>query len=399
MYNQSFNHEKFPFLPMKKGYPAIKLFLLVCIFIVLPGCRPIVSLGRNPKNEELARIEALPNYRNGEFKNIEDTIEAFRNRAVIAGSPSSPAPVARRKMRWTGFLKYFFRDKSSTHPSTPIPIMVTDLTKRFEKPTVIWFGHSTALVKTGGANILFDPSFSGFAGPFKGLINAFSGTNYFVSKDLPELDAVVISHDHYDHLDYTTIRQLRKKTKRFVVPMGVGSHLRRWGIPAEKISEVNWHDVVTLTDSLRIIATPAHHRSNRTFEQRKTLWASYIVDDGQHKIYFSGDTGYSRHFKLIGEQYGPIDLALLECGQYNERWSRNHMFPWQTVRAAQDLRAGTMIPIHWGKFAESTHSWNEPVNRLMQSADSNRLAVSVPYIGEPISIGDEPLTYRWWDFP
>ncbi|NTS41462.1 MBL fold metallo-hydrolase [Flavisolibacter sp. BT320] len=389
----------FPSFLLKSLPSAAKLVLMVSVFIVVPGCRPIASLGRNPKNEDLAKIEALPNYRNGEFKNIDDTIASPIRFASSIDTTGNAQPANRRRMRWTGFLKYFFRDKSTTHPATPIPIMVTDLHRRFEKPTVIWFGHSSALVKTGGANILFDPSFSGFAGPFKGLINAFGGTNYYVSKDLPELDAVVISHDHYDHLDYTTIKQLKKTTKRFVVPIGVGSHLRRWGIPAEKISEVNWHDVVMLSNGLRIIATPAHHRSNRTMAQRKTLWASYIIDDGTHKVYFSGDTGYSSHFKLIGEQYGPIDLALLECGQYNERWSRNHMFPWQTVRAAQDLRAATVIPIHWAKFAESTHSWNEPVNRLMQSADSNKVTVSVPYIGEPFSIGDEPLTYRWWDFP
>lgn len=384
-------------LSMKPTGFVSSIACLLWIVLVLPGCRPIVSLGRNPKDADLVKIEALPNYRDGAFHNLEDTISRSGSMLHTVGA-STTAPPTRRRPRWTGFLKYFFRDKTSTHPATPIPMMVTDLHKNFEKPTVIWFGHSSVLVKTKGANVLFDPSFNGFAGPFRGLVNAFEGTNYYVSKDFPELDAVVISHDHYDHLDYTTIRQLRKKTKRFVVPMGVGSHLRRWGIPADKISEVYWHDVVTINDSLRIISTPAHHRSNRTFEQRKTLWSSYILDDGDHKIYFSGDTGYSMHFKLIGDRYGPIDLALLECGQYNERWSRNHMFPWQTVRAAQDLQAGTVIPIHWGKYAESTHAWNEPVNRLMRSADSARLAVSVPYIGEPYSIGDSPLTYRWWDF-
>lgn len=373
------------------------IILLFLFFLVLPGCRPIVSLGRNPKNEDLAKIETLPNYRNGEFKNLDDTVSYSNVPQTVSTAPASSSGT-RRRPRWTGFLKYFFRDKTTTHPATPIPMMVTDLHTHFAKPTVIWFGHSSALVKTKGANILFDPSFNGFAGPFRGLVNAFDGTNYYVSRDFPELDAVVISHDHYDHLDYTTIRQLRKKTKRFVVPMGVGSHLRRWGIPAENISEVNWHDVVTLPDGIRIISTPAFHRSNRTFAQRKTLWSSYVVDDGEHKIYFSGDTGYSGHFKLIGDRYGPIDLALLECGQYNERWSRSHMFPWQTVRAAQDLRAETVLPIHWGKFAESTHAWNDPVKRLVKSADSARQAVTIPYIGEPYSIGDKPLSYPWWDF-
>lgn len=365
-----------------------KIIVLTGLFFIPTGCKPIVSLGRNPKNEDLKKIEALPNYRDGEFQNLES----------MPPPPVRTNATTNRRSRVFGLLKYFFKDNETTHPSTPVPVMVTNLKETVDKPTVIWFGHSSALLKTRNANILFDPSFSGFAGPFPGLVNAFSGTNYYVSRDLPIIDAVVISHDHYDHLDYTTIRQLRKRAKHFIVPMGVGSHLRRWGIPAEKISELNWHDAVVVNDSLRIISTPAHHRSNRTFEQRKTLWSSYVVEAGQFKVYFSGDTGYSKHFQLIGEQYGPIDLALLECGQYNERWPRSHMFPWQTVRAAQDLRAKVVLPIHWAKFAESTHPWNEPVNRLLKSADSLNVAVTVPYIGEPYVIGDQPFRYPWWEF-
>ncbi|MDQ3277066.1 MAG: MBL fold metallo-hydrolase [Bacteroidota bacterium] len=358
--------------------------------ILLPlGCRPIVSLGRNPKNGELRKIEALPNYRNGEFQNLESTPPP-----PVSATPAS----GNRRNRPLGLLRYFFKDKETTHPATPVPVMITNLKAEVEKPTVVWFGHSSALLKTKSAAILFDPNFSGFAGPFPGLVNAFSGTSYYVPKDFPDIDAVVISHDHYDHLDYTTIRQLRKKVKRFIVPVGVGSHLRRWGIPVQKITELNWHEAAVVKDSIRIIATPAHHRSNRTFEQRKTLWASYIVETGSSKVYFSGDTGYSKHFKLIGEQYGPIDLALLECGQYNVRWPRSHMFPWQTVRAAQDLQAKVLLPVHWAKFAESTHPWNEPVSRLLKSADSLNVAVTVPYIGEPYPIGDKPFRDAWWDF-
>ena len=217
-------------------------------------------------------------------------------------------------------------------------------------------------------------------------------------KDMPEIDALVISHDHYDHLDYNTVKQLRKKTKRIIGPVGVGSHFRKWGFDADKITELNWNESVSLNDQISITAAPAHHRSNRTFEQRKTLWASYVVKAGSYKVYFSGDTGYSKHFKLIGDQYGPFDLAMMECGQYNKKWSGSHMFPTQTVQASLDLRAKTIIPIHWAKFAESEHAWNEPVKILLPSADSAGLSVSVPFIGQPYSIGDAPQRYPWWDF-
>ena len=277
--------------------------------------------------------------------------------------------------------------------------MITDLIKtRYSKPTVVWFGHSAALVKTATANILFDPSFSHYAGPISGLVKAFEGTNANNHKDMPVIDLLVISHDHYDHLDYVTVKKLRKKVKRVIVPMGVGSHFRKWGYDASMITELNWSDSFRLNDQVTITATPAHHRSNRTFEQRKTLWASYVLKADGYKIYFSGDTGYSKHFKLIGEQYGPFDLALMECGQYNKNWSQSHMHPTQTVKASKDLGAKMIIPIHWAKFAESDHPWNEPVKLLRQSADSAKLSYTIPFIGQPYTIGEKLDEIKWWDF-
>lgn len=183
-----------------------------------------------------------------------------------------------------------------------------------------------------------------------------------------------------------------------IVPVGVGSHLRFWNFDPKKITELQWNEPVCISDSLRIISTPAHHRSNRTFAQRKTLWSSYVIEADGYKIYFSGDTGYSPHFKLIGEQYGPFDVALIECGQYNTKWHQSHLFPWQTARAAQDLKASMLIPAHWGKFAESTHPWNEPVKKLLPSADSSQLPVFTPYIGQPYVVGQAVEKLNWWNF-
>ena len=360
-------------------------FLSILFFCALPACRPVIALGRNPKGEDLKRIEKLPNYKNGEFQNLVQ--------------PPPPLLTRKRKARWTGFLKYFFNKPDSLRPEQPLPFMVTDLrATSTEKPTIVWFGHSTFLLKTKTATILADPSFSGFAGPFKGLINAFDGSNEYSLDDLPPIDILLISHDHYDHLDYETVLKLKNKVKRVIVPIGVGSHFRYWGFDPAIITELQWHESLPYTESLRIISTPAHHRSNRTFAQRKTLWSSYVIEADGYKIYFSGDTGYSPHFSLIGEKYGPFDVALLECGQYNTRWSQSHLFPWQTARAARDLDARLTIPIHWAKFAESVHRWNDPVKKLVRSADSLKIAVHTPYIGQPYQIGQKVEKQEWWDW-
>lgn len=363
---------------------AALLPLLFCL-LFSARCRPIKALGKNPSGDDLKKIEALPNYRNGEFQNLETV--------PVAGDRLS-----KRRPLWLGLLKYFVKKPEATRPSGPLPVVLTDLQSRvYEKPTVIWFGHSSAMVKTATATLLFDPDFSGYAGPFSGMVKAFDGTNVYTVQDMPIIDALVISHDHYDHLDYLTVKRLQKKVKRVIVPMGVGSHFRKWGYKPAMITELNWNDSVRLSDNLILTATPAHHRSNRTFASRKTLWASYVLIADGFRLYFSGDSGYSCHFKLIGERYGPFDLALLECGQYNAKWPQSHMFPFQTARAALDLKTAMTIPIHWGKFAESEHPWNEPVKLLLKSADSLRLPVSVPYIGQPYTVGQRlPLTY-WWN--
>lgn len=362
------------------------------LLVVPSGCQPVIALGRNPKGEALEKLEKLPNYKDGEFQNL------FNSPPPPPQQETTSAPVQRRP-RWLRMMKYFFGKPDSTKPSDHLPVVMTDLkNKEWEKPTVIWFGHSSFLIKSKSGNLLFDPNFSGFAGPFPGLVDAFKGSNVYTVDDMPTIDAVIVSHDHYDHLDHKTIRQLKKKTKRVIVPVGVGSHLRRWGYKDDQLTELYWNESVSLSPNIKVTATPAHHRSNRTFEQRKTLWASYVIEIDGYKIYFSGDTGYSQHFEVIGEQYGPFDLAMMECGQYNRQWSQSHMFPTQTVKASLDLKAKMVIPIHWGKFAESMHPWNEPVKILMASADSANLPVSIPYIGQPFTIGDKPLNTPWWDF-
>lgn len=364
---------------------------LILLFL-LPGCKPVASLGKNPSGERLKKIEALPNYQNGEFQNIDRSVTVGFTSSAVSSSLT-------RRPRWLGMLKYLFAKPEITRPQKDLPAVITDLKKTtFQTPTVIWFGHSSFLLKTATANILFDPIFGNNAGPLARLVPAFKGTTDYGVTDMPVIDALVISHDHYDHLDYETVKRLRKKVKRVIVPIGVGSHFEKWGYDAKLITELNWNDSVKVNDQIIITATPAHHRSNRTFAQRKTLWASYVIQADGYKLYFSGDTGYSKHFALIGERHGPFDLAMLECGQYNKRWSGSHMHPSLTAKAAVDLKARMVLPVHWGKFAESDHAWNEPPNLLLKNADSLGVNVTVPFLGQPYSIGQPAQQIDWWNF-
>jgi L-ascorbate metabolism protein UlaG (beta-lactamase superfamily) len=359
----------------------------VVVLLLLPSCRPIRSLGKNPHGEELKKMEAQPNYRDGAFHNTT-TFPADSN-ASVSRAPS-----------WTRMLKYFtHRKPANTRPLKPLPVVVTNLKDNpYPAPTVIWFGHSAFLLKTATANILFDAALSDYAGPFKSAMPAFDFTYDYRVADLPPINALVISHDHYDHLDYPTVKALKKKVKHVIVPMGVGSHFKKWGYASRMITELNWNDSTIIDKNITLIATQAHHRSNRTFAQNKTLWASYVIEADGYKVYFSGDTGYSPHFKSIGEIYGPFDLALLECGQYNQKWPHSHMFPSQTARAAVDLKASVVLPLHWAKFAESEHQWNEPVKLLLSSADSLTVHVVVPFIGQPYSIKQPFQQVKWWEF-
>ena len=262
-----------------------------------------------------------------------------------------------------------------------------------------WFGHSTFLIEMDGKNILLDPVFGQYAAP-----HPLLGRKRYNSEmpinivELPIIDAVIISHDHYDHLDYESIKQLKAKTDRFFVPLGVDNHLERWGVDEAKISKMDWWQEQVFKD-LTIVFTPSRHMSGRGLtDQSATLWGSWVIQGKTKNIYFSGDGGYGKHFKTIGEKYGDFDIALMECGQYNVLWADVHLMPEQTVAAAQDVKAKMMVPIHWGAFTLAMHSWTDPIERVTKEAKEMNMPIATPQIGEPIIIGhpDIPKT-EWWE--
>ena len=336
--------------------------------------------GANPATTRLERISQSKNYRDGVFRNLSPTDVTLKG--------TSPVKLVR---------DYLNKSKANT-PTAPLPSVKTDLNALPDaKPTVVWFGHSSYLIKSKGVTVLMDPVFSGNASPVTFFGKSFPGSDVYSAADMPPIDLLIISHDHYDHLDYKTITQLIPKVKKFYTALGVGAHLERWGVPADRIVEFDWWESQTIRDDIRLTATPARHFSGRVFTQGKTLWASFVLNIHGYTLYLGGDSGYDTHFAEIGQKYGPFDLALLECGQYGDDWPLIHMFPEEVVTAAQDLRAKTLLPVHWGKFALAYHAWNEPIQRLTKRAAEQQLDVTTPQIGEPVVIGGIYPQTIWWD--
>jgi len=340
----------------------------------------IKALGKNPWGERLKRVEHSPNYRDGVFQNISLT-----------------TMVLKKGDFFKTFIK-FFNKPENTKPPRPLPSVKTDLKNLPDgNPVLVWFGHSSYLIKINGKHILVDPVFSGYASPFKmKSAQNFDGSNVYSVDDMPPIDILLVTHDHYDHCDYKTILKLNTKTKFIVTSLGVGSHLEYWGIDKNKVTELDWGESVENIEGIKFTSASARHFSGRSFKRSQTLWASFILKAKDYSIYLGGDSGYDKHFKQIGEKYGPFDLAILESGQYNEAWKNIHMMPEETVQASTELKAKTLLPVHWGKFSLSLHPWNEPIERVIKKAEEVNVHVTTPMIGEPVLIGGKYPNRKWW---
>lgn len=267
-----------------------------------------------------------------------------------------------------------------------------------DKTRVIWFGHSAFLLQISSKTILIDPMFGDVPAPHPMLgTKRFSNELPIAIEQLPSIDAVFFTHDHYDHLDYGSVQKLKGKVKKFYTPLGLGAHLQAWGIDNKDIIEMDWWDEVNF-EELTIRCTPAQHFSGRGITDRAhTLWCSWVIQSPTKNLFFSGDSGYAAHFKEIGEKYGPFDLAFMECGQYNKLWPAVHMFPEETAMAGVDVNAQTIMPIHWGAFKLSHHSWTEPVERVTQKANELGINLITPRIGEPIVLDSLVISQpNWW---
>jgi L-ascorbate metabolism protein UlaG (beta-lactamase superfamily) len=297
-------------------------------------------------------------------------------------------------------IKDLIKGNPKRKPKGPIPIefLDNDTLNDNQETRVVWFGHSTLLVEIEGKRLLLDPNFANSPSPFP-LIGGkrFSKVLPIEPERLPPIDVVILSHDHYDHLDYRSIMQIKDTTSLFCVPLRVGNRLKRWGISKEKIKEFDWWNELDFA-GVTLACTPSRHFSGRgLFDRNKTLWCSWAILGRQTRIFFSGDGGYGSHFAEIGEKYGPFDLTLMECGQYDKRWSDIHMMPEQTVQAHLDVKGNRMIPIHWAAFSLAFHDWTEPIERITKAARERNVDVLTPKIGEFVNIRSaEYPKSNWW---
>ncbi|MDK4680107.1 MBL fold metallo-hydrolase [Kingella negevensis] len=301
----------------------------------------------------------------------------------------------------SGVLREMWRlaaEEEQFHPPRPLPTVQPNW-QAFHAPSetarFIWFGHSTLLMRLNNKTIFIDPVYYESASPVGLMMHRFQAPPVALA-DLPPIDFIVYSHAHYDHLDHNVVDYFAKNRPQaqFIAPLGLGAYLRNWGIANQQIQELDW---VQSTEQFGITfhAVPARHDASRTaFDAKKSLWAGWVFETSQQKIYFSGDSSYATHFQKIGERFGGIDLAFVENGQYNPLWEDNHMFPAQTVQAALDVKAKCWMPIHWGAYPLSTHQWDESVRESSQIAAEKNLPMLTPMMGQVFDINTP--TEKWW---
>ena len=356
--------------------------IVLLILIGLIWLKTSPEFGGSHQHADVERFKQSNQYKDGIFVNSTETVMdiSFWESVKLA--------------------KEFFNTSNNRQPDFEIPVSKVDsltIADKTSETQLIWFGHSAFLLQIEGKNILLDPMFGDVPAPHPWLGKNRYGALPIEVEQLPDIDAIILSHDHYDHLDYGSIQKLKDKTKQFFVPLGVGTHLRSWNIAASKIKELDWWDDTSF-EGLDLIFAPARHFSGRGLTDRaKTLWGSWIIRSQADTLYFSGDSGYGPHFKEIGEKYGPFDFAMIECGQYNEKWNAIHMMPEESAQAGIDLSAKKIMPIHWGAFTLALHSWTDPVERIQAKAQELKLPLVLPKIGEIVRINDSIRdNEEWW---
>lgn len=360
------------------------LFILLLIGIILISTYFILNqkkFGKVPSGKRLERILNSPNYKNGKFNNLNPTPQ-------LAEDTSMPEVIYR----------FIFGKTENKIPEKTFNFSKTDLKKLNPDENVyVWMGHSSYFIQIEGKKILVDPVFSGYASPFSFTTKAFKGTDLYTTEDIPELDYLIITHDHWDHLDYETVPKLFSKTKKIITGLGTAEHLEYWGYSSKNIIELDWFENADLGNGFKVNAEPTRHFSGRGLKRDQAIWASFVFETPKQKIYIGGDSGYDNHFKKIGEKYGSLDLVILENGQYNKDWRYIHMLPGEQIQAMKDLNAQRMIPVHNSKFALASHPWNEPLKK-MDELNVEKLRILYPKIGEKIDWENDTKIYeKWWE--
>lgn len=354
---------------------ATLIILSALIYMKLP------ELGKAPSGKRLEKMQQYAYYKDG----------AFVNRTNTPGL--TPGYSYFRVMS-----DFLFGKHPRLRPEKAIPHIKTDLKALpADSDILVWFGHSSYYMQLNGVRFLVDPVFSGHASPFSGSVKAFKGADAYSVDDLPGIDYLLISHDHYDHLDYQTVKALKSKVGKVICGLGTGSHLEYWGYPAEDIIEKGWDETVKLEKDITIHTLTARHFSGRLFKRNNTLWLSFLIETPAIKILAGGDSGYDEHFAETGNKYGPVDVAILENGQYNMAWHAIHCLPEETLKAARDLKAKRLMPVHSSKFSLAMHPWDEPLREISSLNEQYHIPLITPLIGEPVNLNDTTQAFtQWW---
>lgn len=363
---------------------SIVTIIVVSIAIVLFFINVAPQFGNKGMKNVAENIQTSPNYNDGKFQNFMPTDVSFKGSDIF------------KLMKDMATNK---EERVPLHTIENIPLSSSLLKHPNDDETVItWLGHSSLIIQTQGALFLCDPVFSerasvvSFFGPKR-----FNYAFNYSAKDFPLVDGIILTHDHYDHLDYKTIKALHQRTKKFIVPFGVKAHLVKWGVDEAKIIEMDWWQE-TSYHNVDIACVPSRHFTGRRPDNRfSTLWCSYVIKAGGKTLFLGGDSGFHNKYGEIAKKYGPFDVAMLECGAYSKYWPNIHSFPEQTALAFRELNAHVLIPVHWAKFNLSLHAWTEPIERLMSEAEIWKLSVATPKIGERYIVGGEIPTEHWWE--
>lgn len=339
------------------------------------------KFGMKPSGKRLEAMMKSPNFENGRFKNLSPTPQLTEGH-TIAGVT----------------YEFFFKRKPRRVPVDTIPSVKTNLLKLSpDDDVLVWFGHSSYFFQVDGKRVLVDPVFSGNASPLPGTNESFKGTDRYTVADLPDIDYLILTHDHYDHVDYETLVKLKNKIDVVICGLGVGAHLEGWGYPPDIVIEKDWYEKVDVGNGFAIHTTPARHFSGRGFSRNTTLWMSYVFQSPTIKIYIGGDSGYDTHYADIGKKFGMIDLAIVENGQYDVKWRYIHNQPEEVLQAAKDLNARRLFPVHSSKFAMANHPWDEPLARVTELNKSFNIPLVTPVIGEVVYLKDDHQQFRqWW---
>lgn len=328
-----------------------------------------------------AQYAQSPQWKNGQFENLVETKMEFS----IWSLPH--------------MLYKQFIDKKDRDPKKPLPVASFDK-QAFLADDVpfkyVWYGHSVVLLRLNGKTILIDPMMGPNAGPISPIpVKRYSKNTLDIIDEWPEIDLVLLTHDHYDHLDLASMEKLTPKVKQFYVALGCKRHLAFWGADETKVKEFDWWDVADF-NNISITFTPTSHFSGRGLKDRaKSLWGGWALKTNNHNLYFSGDGGYGEHFKEVGKKLGPFDFGFMECGQYNKNWHQIHMYPEESVQAANDAGVKKATPVHWAGFSLAQHAWTEPANRFVTAANEEGLSTVYPELGKVYTLTDN-CERLWW---